>query len=88
MSVVQQQLMQIMLDMGRLHKTLAKQVTEENPEINLERKTTADDFLTFCDELTINPAKRDTFVSFIFENDMKIVIKINKTLYIGLRKIE
>ena len=52
------QLMQVMIDMGRLHTTLAQKVTADNPELNLQRRVTED-------ELTVDQAKRESFVSFI-----------------------
>ena len=59
------QLMQVMIDMGRLHTILAQKVTADNPELNLQRRVTEDEFITFCDELTVDQAKRESFVSFI-----------------------
>ena len=59
------QLMQVMIDMGRLHTTPAQKVTADNPELNLQRRVTEDEFITFCDELTVDQAKRESFVSFI-----------------------
>ena len=52
--------MQVMIDMGWLHTTLAQKVTAENPEINLQRRVTEDEFITFCDELTVDQAKRES----------------------------
>ena len=64
-SLMHKQLMQVMIDMGRLHTTLAQKVTADNPELNLQRRVTEDEFITFCDELTVDQAKRESFVSFI-----------------------
>ena len=64
-SLMHKQLTQVMIDMGRLHTTLAQKVIADNPELNLQRRVTEDEFITFCDELTVDQAKRESFVSFV-----------------------
>ncbi len=65
--VFQQSLLQVMTDITKIKAALVKSNLQETDDLFQPTKhTTMDGFIAFCDTLTIDPSKRDLFVSNLF----------------------